>query len=309
MLHFVSCRGVTAGTLIVALATSHVLAADLPIHKAPPPAPPPLWSGFYFGANVGAVINGSSGINTSSGALYNDSVAASSFGIPTFFGAASAAAAAGNASLSGVGVIGGGQVGFNWQFSQNFVVGFEADIQGTTLQNNVSIAGVSVEPVTGIPLNSVAHLQRSLSYLGTVRGRVGYLVAPTLLAFATGGLAFGNPSISLAVSQTASDPNGFVGAATASSNYSNARVGWTVGGGLEWMFMPDWSAKVEYLYYDLGSVSTATVLQGNDLNLGVPLYSSGVRTSNHVSGDVVRLGLNYHFQWFSSATAPVPGKY
>lgn len=284
------------------------IAADLPSYKAlPAPPPPPLWTGFYFGANVGAAIGGGGGVSTVAGPLFNDFSGASSFAVPTFFGSASAAGAGSNVSASGVGVIGGGQVGYNWQLTESIVAGVEADIQGSTLQTDVAVAGVAVEPVTGIPLSSTAHLQKSLSYLGTVRGRVGYLVTPTLLAFATGGLAYGNPSLSFAATQVAADPTGFVGVATASSNYSNTQVGWTVGGGLEWLFLPNWSAKVEYLYYDLGSISASTVLAGNDNVLGIPLYSSGVRSSSHFNGNIARVGLNYHFQWFAPAT--VAAKY
>ncbi len=296
--------GISASAVFLASLIGSAVAADLAQLKSPPvlPPPPPLWAGFYFGANIGAAISSGGGIGTSSGPMFNDFAGASSFAVPTFFGAASAVSAASNVSSSGVGVIGGGQVGYNWQFAERFVGGIEADIQGLTLQTDVAAAGVGVEPVTGIPLASISHLQKSLSYLGTVRGRVGYLVTPTLLVFGTGGLAYGNPSLSVAVSQVAADPNGFVGNATASSNHSNTQVGWTVGGGLEWMFKANWSAKVEYLYYSLGSISASTVLAGNDNVAGVPLYSSGIRSSSNFSGNIVRAGLNYHFESFAPAT-------
>ncbi len=94
-------------------------------------------------------------------------------------------------------------------------------------------------------------------------------------------------------------------------NYSNTQVGWTAGGGLEWMFWPNWSAKVEYLYYDLGSVTQSfalpVVLQ---LHAAISytdasLFAGQVRA--RINGNVVRAGLNYHFNW--GAPAPVVAKY
>ena len=67
------------------------------------------------------------------------------------------------------------------------------------------------------------------------------------------------------------------------------------------MFHGNWSAKVEYLYYDLGTASAA-----NALSAAVPagnlLYGSYYQTSTHFNGQVVRVGVNYHFQWFAPAT-------
>ena len=85
---------------------------------------------------------------------------------------------------------------------------------------------------------------------------------------------------------------------------SSAQVGWTAGAGLEWMFARNWSAKMEYLYYDLGSVSISGPLQ---------LYSErgtsygASQSSAQFNGHVVRTGLNYHFG--SSTPAPVLAKY
>jgi outer membrane immunogenic protein len=88
-------------------------------------------------------------------------------------------------------------------------------------------------------------------------------------------------------------------------SFSDTRVGWTVGGGLEWLFLPNWSAKVEYLYYDLGSVSTNFLLPQHDNASGNNALSVG-QTTTRFDGHIVRAGVNYHFNW---GAAPVVAKY
>jgi outer membrane immunogenic protein len=93
-----------------------------------------------------------------------------------------------------------------------------------------------------------------MNFLGTVRGRLGYLAMPNLLVYGTGGLAYGNVTYSVDLAQYGySSAGATTQAAFANANNSAVQVGWTAGGGAEWMFMQNWSAKVEYLYYDLGS--------------------------------------------------------
>ncbi|MFY9831799.1 MAG: outer membrane beta-barrel protein [Methylocystis sp.] len=286
--------------IALAISTGSAFAADLPSLKAPPVVvpPPPLWTGFYFGANVGGIFDASTGASISAAPLFNDTTGAA-LGAPSYFGAASAASIASNASLSNAGVIGGGQIGYNWQFNNSFLAGLEADIQGTTLSSNASASGAATEPSTGSLVSTTASLAKSLSYLGTVRGRLGFLATPTLLVFGSGGLAYGGMNFTAGLFQTSSNPNFPYSAVSA--DYNDARIGWTAGGGVEWMFAPNWSAKVEYLYYDLGTASAA-----NALSAAVPagnlLYGSYYQTSTHFNGQVVRVGVNYHFQWFAPAT-------
>ena len=319
-------------TIALAVSTVSALAADLPSLKAPPVVvpPPPLWTGFYFGANVGGIFDASTGASISAAPLFNDTTGAAlgapsyfgagdltparrqhsasplfndttgaALGAPSYFGTASAASIASNASLSNAGVIGGGQIGYNWQFNNSFLAGLEADIQGTTLSSNASASGAATEPSTGSLVSTTASLAKSLSYLGTVRGRLGFLATPTLLVFGSGGLAYGGMNFTAGLFQTSSNPNFPYSAVSA--DYNDARIGWTAGGGVEWMFHGNWSAKVEYLYYDLGTASAA-----NALSAAVPagnlLYGSYYQTSTHFNGQVVRVGVNYHFQWFAPAT-------
>ena len=75
------------------------------------------------------------------------------------------------------------------------------------------------------------------------------------------------------------------------------------------MFLPNWSAKVEYLYYDIGTVTThgSLLVQSNSTAGGVPWGIAGQNTSAKFDGHIVRAGVNYHFNW--GAPAPVVAKY
>jgi outer membrane immunogenic protein len=291
---------ISAAVIALTLSAGSALAADLPSLKAPPTVapPPPLWAGFYFGANVGGNFDASAGARAAASPLFNDTAGAA-LGAPSYFGTASAASIANNASLSNVGVIGGGQIGFNWRFNNSFLAGLEADIQGTTLSSNVSASGAAAESSTGSQVSTTLNFAKSLNYLGTVRGRLGFLATPTLLVFGSGGLAYGGANFTAGLFQTSSNPNFPFSAVSA--EYNDARIGWTAGGGVEWMFHGAWSAKLEYLYYDLGAPSAANVLAAA-VPAGNLLYGAFYQSSTHFSGHVARVGLNYHFQWFSPAT-------
>ena len=100
-------------------------------------------------------------------------------------------------------------------------------------------------------------------------------------------------------------PSPFGGRGSVLSNFSDTRVGWTVGGGLEWMFWPNWSAKVEYLYYDLGSVTFTLRVCSPQRVSGIGSRNS-TQSTTRFDGHIVRVGVNYHFNW---GAAPVVAKY
>lgn len=266
-----------------------------------PSSLPPLWTGFYAGVNAGHIFGGGSSLNTTAADAFDTG--------RTFFGAASAASATSNVSLNNSGFIGGGQIGYNYQFADGFVAGIEADIQGLTVRGADTVWGSAPEKITNIPLVTTTDLSKSLRYLGTVRGRVGYLITPTLLAYATGGLAYGGASAYAGFVQAAGvDPTGQIGSASGKNWFSDTHTGWTVGGGGEWLFYPHWSAKLEYLYYDLGGVIISNELGASNLLTNGPLYASILHSSTRFNGHVVRVGLNYQLPLLLSAT-PVFGKY
>jgi outer membrane immunogenic protein len=152
-----------------------------------------------------------------------------------------------------------------------------------------------------------------------VRGRLGYLITPTLLAYATGGLAYGGVNSSVSIFQTILGNTDPIPAPPSilGGGYSNTRAGWTAGGGMEWMLMPNWSAKLEYLYYDLGSASYPVGgahyqigFVGTALGCscgGGGSAASAVSAATRFNGHIVRAGVNYHFNWF--APAPALAKY
>jgi outer membrane immunogenic protein len=106
-----------------------------------------------------------------------------------------------------------------------------------------------------------------------------------VLVYATGGLALTD----LEVSNTFSD-NDTAGAVGGSST-SKLKAGWTVGGGLEYALWQNWTIRGEYLYFDLGSVSTASTVT----NSTFPGLTNPLSISGKVTGNIVRAALNYRF--------------
>jgi outer membrane immunogenic protein len=153
------------------------------------------------------------------------------------------------------GFIGGGQLGYNWQIS-SFVLGVEGDFQysGQKRSETAVIGGITI---TG---------DEKVQWFGTARGRVGYAF-DSVMIYATGGAAWSNLKASAsALGLTVST--------------DTTKMGWTAGGGVEWMFLPRWSVKAEYLYIDSGSTD---------------LTVAGVTVSGKLKDQVARLGVNYHF--------------
>jgi outer membrane immunogenic protein len=295
--------------LAVAMATASAAAADLPSRKAPPPivpvTPPPLWTGFYLGVNAGYAFSGSKDVDVG---IYR--ITSLAMAPPTGLSVASAIGAGGQYSVGADGFIGGGQIGYNWQFSGNWVVGVEADIQGVAggSQKTTSSNAFKPAPPQFQMIATTVSATRSLDYLGTVRGRIGYLVTPTLLVFGSGGLAYGGAGSNLGIFQAVATGMPVNPGFGSTGGYSTTRVGWSAGGGLEWLFLPKWSAKVEYLYYDLGSFTYPGSWLGATHTFDrSALFINGVSATTRFDGHVVRVGLNYHIDW--GTPAPVVAKY
>jgi outer membrane immunogenic protein len=146
----------------------------------------------------------------------------------------------------------GGTVGYNYQVGQA-VFGVEGDLDWTNINGSTN---------TLCPANC----QTSNTWLSTVRGRLGY-AADRFMPYVTGGVAFGDIR--------ASTP-GFAGAST-------TNTGWTLGAGLEYAFVNNWSVKAEYLYADLGS-----------FNCGVACTAAATDNVSFRT-NILRAGLNYRF--------------
>ncbi len=281
------------------------LAADLPSNAPAPviPPPPPIWDGFFVGVNAGGLFGAGSAVTTTS---YPTTI------VDTWESEAQLSSALANTVLGNnkAGFVGGGQIGYNYTPSPNWLLGLETDIQGVAGANAsaaTSGSGIPYEyPNETITSSNLA--TKSIGYLGTVRGRIGYEVTPTLLAYATGGLAYGGVKSSSSIVQANLDTFGAVpGAFSSAGNYSATRTGWVVGGGLEWMFAPNWSVNAEYLHYDLGRATYALSPLAFYGGFATPNYSSSPLASTRFNGNIVRAGISYHFSF--GAPAPVVAKY
>ena len=229
---------------------------------------------------------------------------------------AAALGATRNIPLNSNGFIGGGQIGYNYQFATSWLVGIEADIDGIAGGNGTA----SVFTVTprgrlraeiygswpAAAQNDGHRLEEpQLSWHRARPVRLSLDADPADLG--DGGLAYGGINsdtgiFGAEVPNTGSTP--FFGLGRASTT----RVGWTAGGGAEWMFLPNWSAKVEYAYYDLGSVTYSSGPLITTPNGGGPTsFINTAATRTHFNGNIVRAGINYHFNW--GAPAPVVAKY
>ncbi|MEF3365855.1 outer membrane beta-barrel protein [Methylocystis sp. 9N] len=295
----------TGAVMTLALAAGSALAADFPSHKAPPAyiPPPPTWTGFHVGLNAGGAWSASTTTNfVSTPFLINGAG-----NVP--WAAAAAIAGSGGVSTNAASFIGGGQIGYDWQFSGGLLAGVEADIQGVAAgNNNTALTTLAPTPLTAQGLNLLTSVtsSKALDYLGTVRGRLGYLITPTLLAYATGGLAYGGATSTTSFFQTVpNDLPGFLLLGASQGRYAQTRVGWTVGGGLEWMFWPQWSAKIEYLFYDLGSAAYPVAVTA-DWQLSDLLAANATQARTRFDGHIVRAGGNYHFNW---GDPPIVAKY
>jgi outer membrane immunogenic protein len=293
---------------VVALAAFAILggsalADEMPYYRKAAAAVAPVpysWTGFYGGLNIGYGFGGEDPIQGEQTHYANLNSLASqgtAYGGPAW-----------NMRGDLNGVLGGGQFGYNLQSSPWLVLGVETDIQGSGLSSSktssVSTA-VQLFPQPaggwpGWPETGTAHTSQHVDWFGTLRGRIGITpFSPGVLLYGTGGLAYGGVSESFDYTGVfpAVPTWGFLGArASGTASASGVKVGWTAGAGVEWVptYFPKWTAKVEYLYTDLGS----TTLQlhgtgfGNDGSSGRVIDAlNNVGTSWHT----VRIGLNYHY--------------
>lgn len=297
---------------LLLLSASTTIAADLTsINASTKVAPALKWTGFYAGLSAGGILGGNNSVTTSAYPIYQN---------PEFRQTAYVAARAGSTNIDVPygGFIGGGQIGYVWNPADRIMAGIELDFSGVASSGNNSKVNVA-QFINYTPESywiSNTNINKTLQYLGNVRGRVGYLITSDLLAYGAGGFSYGGALFSTTVTQIGvpdvmtgpstynfDPPNWFRGY----SNSNNARVGWNAGGGIEWMFVKDMSAKLEYIYYDLGSVTNFFNSIRPDAVKPIPIAL--ITQSNSITrfnGNIVRAGINYHF---NLPTAPVAAKF
>jgi outer membrane immunogenic protein len=257
-------------------------AADLPTRKeAPAPifVPPPFtWTGFYIGVNAGGIWPSGSRNAT----LFDPNAATDGAFINAGF--------PGGLGSQSAGFIGGGQAGYNWQTGA-FVLGVETDFDGSTLSKSFNnIGSPFVGPFATGPLAGdflTINGKNSLTWLGTTRARLGFVATPDnrLMIYATGGVAYGggNSQFSVFDNTTGSFFSG---------NPSSSRVGWTIGGGVEYAVTNNITIKGEYLYADLGSSNFTTTPNGFAAANFPGVVASGKINWN---ASIFRAGVNYKF--------------
>jgi outer membrane immunogenic protein len=254
-------------------APSIAFAADLstayqPAYKAPPVPQPFSWTGFYIGANVGGAFDNSNRVNVS--------------GLSSLLGTGPDALSLRNKSD---GITGGGQIGYNYEFSggnlNGILIGIEADAAYTDLSGNLSIDGSAIAP------GSTVNLSSRLDYLGTVRGRLGYAY-DRVLVYGTGGFAYGTVEHNASLNVP--------GAGTlASANLKATEIGFAYGGGIEyalpispffhWSDTSAVTVRAEYLRYELGDTSASLA--------AVPNIATSVKLKD--VGNIARAAINYKF--------------
>jgi len=261
-----------AGALAGAALAGSALAADIPA-KAPSAAP--SWSGFYAGVSLGARWAAND---------WQTSNVAPNFGANVFIPTAGTGGA-----MDSVAARFGGYLGYNLQVATSWVVGVEADFgwaDNSKAANPLpGTAGVMFgAPLVGLPAGSVKE-----TWDGSVRGRLGYLVAPTTLIYGTGGVAW--QRLELNASCTVVPGNSFCFGNPHNETLGSTRVGWTVGGGVEQMIGRNWLVRVDYRYADFGTL-THTFFTAGGVGVGFDdRFDARVKVRTHTA----TVGLAYRF--------------
>ncbi len=195
----------------------------------------------------------------------------------------------------------GGHLGYDYQFG-SWVAGLETDLSWTNFNgSSTQFGGAQVFPNSGgasPAINSQAIAEQRFRYFGTLRARLGYLPAESLLLFVTGGLAYAQASSSLTLTEGLTPGFGVCtgcGPITpAISSSTRTRVGGTVGFGAEFIIpqQKHWSFKAEYLYFNLGSAEQQSALLLAD-GTGALVTAVAVNTKVDFSGSIFRAGFNY----------------
>jgi outer membrane immunogenic protein len=243
--------------------------------SAPPPAPEPAkivdttpWTGIFLGANLGGGwTHGGSGVN-----CFNTATQSTS-----------GCAIIGDSALSTSGVIGGGGVGYSRPLvlgpGSSVIIGAEIDVEGAGISGSQNVAGpfhLVGFPDTCSPCSFSA--SQKINWFGTLRAKIG-VPLDRFLIYATGGLMVGGVQVSQNLSFTGTGQGEAVSARSTLS-------GPTVGGGVEMLLGSGWSAKLEGLYYDMGTLNTIAASYGAAPTNFNNSKSFGFR------GAMIRLGVN-----------------
>jgi outer membrane immunogenic protein len=277
------------------------------------------WTGIYVGVNGGYGYNDAN-YSTSSG--YGVGNYDYNFSGGQSDKSSSVTYSSNTNPLTVNGPLAGGQVGYNYQFANNMIIGAEADMDYTDFSNNSRYSRNVYASVSGNSNGSSANMYTGNNYnrvgvdwLGTIRGRVGYAIG-SFLPYATAGFAYGG------LSSSASSQNGTTfGSYSTSNSYSqaygmgggstnsNLGIGWAAGVGAEYLIANNWSMKAEYLYTSIGDLyipGTITTSNNTGSTSNGSSSGGGGRAVNYSTGYIAnigvhqaRFGLNYHTEWLA----------
>ncbi|MDT2023413.1 outer membrane beta-barrel protein [Methylocella sp. CPCC 101449] len=253
--------------------------ADLQVRTAPMPAIMAYnWSGFYVGLNAGYTWS-------QNRTRYNYALdgAADAGDIAEFNAAGLVPLSFGGARG---GFAGGAQLGYNYQFG-SLLFGLEGDLQYLDSKRSASQVFKFADGVDDLSIVTAARSR--LDWLGTVRTRVG-LTFDRALIYATGGLAIGRAKDGTSMSSIGIS-NGVAYTGLWNGGKTGTRVGWALGGGVEYAITQSLSLKAEYLYYDLGTTRYAIAGGSSDPAEG---FLGGVAKAR-LNGSLARVGLNWKF--------------
>ena len=250
-------------------------AADMPLKAMPAPVRVYDWTGPYAGVNLGWSTGASR-------ARQSETFATS---LRTSFG--------GDNPVSPNGIVGGAQLGYNLQGGRNWLVGVEADIQGSD-QRDTGCGLLCVAATQTATSESTFGITQRLDYFGTARARFGF-VQESVMFYLTAGGAFGRVRIGTDLRQSV-----FGGSVlTSQTETVSNQFGWVAGGGAEASLGGRWTGKLEYLYLDLGNVSDTVNTSAN----GQPF---SVTSIGNLRDHIFRGGINYRFVPEPGYAAAVP---
>ena len=256
----------------ISISVSGLHAADMPMKSPPAPmAPSWTWTGFYVGGNLGYSWGKTQSVSTLTDFDFFTTIQHSDA-----------------QRLSGV--VDGGQAGYNWQMPNRWLIGLEADWQGTSEHGSQHYSDLH-SLFVGFGTATTDFSTRIL-WLGTVRGRIGYTF-DRVLVYATGGYAYGDVKLSGTVNDAGSSViGGQLGPFSSATGFggSHGNSGWTAGGGIVGILAPQWTWKVEYLYVDLGSLNV--VAPGPFLPFTT---TDTISIHSRFADNIIRAGLNLHF--------------
>ena len=170
----------------------------------------------------------------------------------------------------------GGQIGCDYQFPSNFVLGVEGAVSGSTMKGSRLVALPDSPPDTAL-------INVKTDFMPTLTARAGYAFDHWLF-YAKGGVAWASNKYSVVGTINGAAAVGSAPGTTFDFEGLSVRTGWTVGAGVEWAFAEDWSARLEYDYYDFG---THTATMNDVVNGPGPL-------SFKTTMQMVKLGVNFH---------------